>query len=458
MTDGPGPARAAAASTPSPGDAGRSGTAGLPDGTGPAGTAGAAVPDRADAADAVDRAWRAHWSPVLGLLIGQFGRPDLAEDALADAFVAAARRWPADGVPSSPGAWLLTAARRRVLDRLRAEAVHRRKEPLMVVDERTRALAAETTDPGAHVGDDRLRLVFACCHPALAPEARIALTLRFVAGLPTTEIARLLLVQEPTMAARLTRAKKRLAASGIPFATPPPERLDDRLDVVATVLYLVFTAAYHPTDEPDPLRTALGDEAIRLVRVLDGLLPGRPVVRALLALLLLQHSRRDARLDDTGALVLLPDQDRRRWHADEIAEGLAVLRSVRPSTGQAEEYRLQALVAAEHATAPAADATRWTVVADLYGRLEDLTGSPVVRLARAVAVAEAEGPEAGLALLDGLDAALPTHHRVPSVRAELLARAGRPAEAAVSFRAALALVHNPVERRHLEGRLAATEL
>ena len=409
-------------------------------------------------------AWRDHWSRLIGLLIGQFARPDLAEDAVSDAFESAARHWPTDGVPTNTGAWLLTAARRRVLDRLRSEAVQRRKEPLMVVDDEMRAAAAAAVDPGAHVADEQLRLIFACCHPAIAPDDRVALTLRFVVGLTTAEIGRLLLVQESTMAARLTRAKKRLASSGIPFATPAAARLDERLDVVATVVYLAFTSGYHPGEGAVPLRVDLGDEAIRLLRVLDELLPGRAVVRSLLALLLLQHSRRDTRLDAGGALVLLPDQDRSRWHREEIAEGVALLSSapeaaVTPSAGHqtrlASEYRLQALIAAEHATAPTSADTRWAVIADLYAQLEALTGSPVVRLARAVAVAEASGPEAGLRLLEGLDDALPRHHRVPAVRAELLVRAGHRSAAADAYRAALDLVTNPTERTHLESRLTA---
>lgn len=422
------------------------------------------------AADAVAAAWQQHWSRLIALVIGQYARPDLAEDAVSDAFESAARRWPLDGVPANTGAWLLTAARRRVLDRLRTESVQRRKAPLMVVDDEMRAAASAAVDPGAHVADEQLRLVFACCHPAIAPDDRVALTLRFVVGLSTAEIARLLLVQESAMAARLTRAKKRLAASGIPFATPPTDRLDERLDVVATVVYLAFTSAYQPGAGEVPLRVDLADESIRLLRSLDGLLPGRAVVRALLALLLLQHSRRDTRLDAGGAIVLLPDQDRSRWHHDDIDEALALLSTLTPevaptdgtpagrpypSTSRlAREYVLQALVASEHALAPTSDDTRWDVVAARYAELERLTGSPVVRLARAVAVAEAEGPDAGLRLLDGLDEALPRHHRVPAVRAELLARAGRPAAAAASYRHALTLVTSPTERAHLESRLA----
>ena len=283
--------------------------------------------------DALADAWQAHWSRLIGLLIGQFARPDLAEDAVSDAFESAARHWPVDGVPTNTGAWLLTAARRRVLDRLRSEAVQRKKEPLMVVDDEMRAAAAAVVDPGAHVADEQLRLIFACCHPAIAPDDRVALTLRFVVGLTTTEIGRLLLVQESTMAARLTRAKKRLASSGIPFATPAASRLDERLDVVATVVYLAFTSGYHPGVGDVPLRVDLGDEAIRLLRVLDSLLPDRAVVRSLLALLLLQHSRRDTRLDASGALILLPDQDRTRWHRDEITEGVVLLESLATPVG-----------------------------------------------------------------------------------------------------------------------------
>lgn len=418
----------------------------------------------AAAEPALELAWREHWGRLVALLLARYRRPDLAEDAVADAFAAAARRWPADGVPAEPAAWLLTVARNRLVDRLRAEALHRRKEPLMLADAEagnagTRAGdLADAIDPGGHIPDERLRLVFTCCHPALAPETRVALTLRFVVGLDVQDIAALLLVQEATMAARLTRAKKRLATAGIAFVTPPPARLAERLDVVATVIYLIFTAGYQPGPRDRGLRVDLADEAIRLARLLDHLLPGHPVVRALLALMLLQHSRRDARTTPDGTLVLLPDQDRTLWHHDDVAAGVALLEGLTPVTGQAEEYRLQALVAAEHATAATAADTRWSEVADLYGRLEELTGSPVVRLARAVAVSEATGPLAGLALLEGLDAELPHHHRLPAVRAELLLRAGRQHEAAVAFGQALELVRSDAERRHLEARLAALGL
>lgn len=407
---------------------------------------------------AVDEAWRAHWSRLVALVVGQYGRPDLAEDAVADAFAAAARTWPDDGVPANPAGWLLTSARRRVLDRLRTEAVRRRREPVMVVDEELRRTAAAVEpgagDDAAHLPDETVRLLFSCCHPALAPDARTALTLRFVVGLDTAEIARLLLVQETAMQARLTRAKKRLAASGIPFAPPPPGELDDRLGTVAVVLYVLFTAGYQPGRGAAPVRVDLSERAIVLTRALDATAPGRPVVRALLALMLLQHSRRDARTADDGTLVLLADQDRSRWDRAAIAEALGLLDELGPADGQAEEYRLQALIAAEHAVAATAEATRWDVVGRLYARLEELTGSPVVRLARAVAVAETDGAEAGLVLLDGLADALPRSHRLPAVRGELLARTGDRVAAAAELRVALDRATNDAERAHLAARLA----
>lgn len=410
------------------------------------------------AQQALAAAWRDSWSRVVALLVAQYRRPDLAEDAAADAFEAAARTWPSAGVPTNPGAWLLTAARRRVLDRLRSEVVHRRKEPLMAVDDEMRALAAAAVDPGAHVADEQLRLVFACAHPALTPDDRVALTLRFVLGLSTAEIARLQLVQDTAMAARLTRAKKRLASSGVPFRTPEPAELPDRLDVVATVVYLAFTSAYQPG--ASGLRTDLGDDAIRLARTLDTLLPGHDAVRALLALMLLQHSRRDARVADDGTLVLLPDQDRSRWHRDEIAQGVALLATLpdEPETRLGAEYRLQARIAAEHATAATSADTRWTVIAEHYVALEQLTGSPVVRLARAVAVAEVAGPRAGLELLEGLEVALPRHHRLPAVRAELLTRAGRPDAARAAYDRAIALTPSPAEATLLRARRAELPL
>ena len=418
----------------------------------------------------LDRIWRDEWGRLLALLVGQFRRLDLAEDALADAFEAATRTWPRDGIPANPAAWLLTAARRRAIDRIRAEAVAARKEPLLVVDARIQEEAqramADAGDSPAALADERLRLVFLCAHPALAPEAAAALTLRLVLGVSTADLARLFLVAEPTMAARLTRARKKLALAGVPFALPTPERVAERIDVVATVAYLAFTAGYAPGSGPDVVRAELAGEAIRLTRLLRQLLHGyaaQPpaagaLLDALLALMLLQHSRRDARVDAAGLLVLLPEQDRARWHHDEIAEALGLLGPLTDGSvtldARATELLLQALIAAEHARAASAAATDWPRIATLYAALERLAPSPAVRLARAVAVAEAEGAEAGLSLLEGLAAGLPRSHRLPAIRAELLMRAGRNDEARAAYDLAISLCANDAERAHLTARRA----
>lgn len=409
-----------------------------------------------DADAALAEAMRGEWGRLVALLLGQFRRLDLVEDALSDAFEAAARRWPADGVPDNPPAWLLTTARRRIVDRLRAEAMAQRKEPMLVVDaDRRQEVQTVRADPGGLVEDERLRLVLMCAHPALAPEAAAALSLRLVVGVETREIARLFLVPEATMAARITRAKKKVVGAGIPFGVPEASALPARLEVVAQVAYLAFTAGYAPGSGPDLLRADVAGEAIRLVRVAREV-HDAPVLRALLALTLLQHSRRDARLV-AGALVLLPDQDRARWHRDEIDEAVALLGSLDAAAcvGLARSYWLQALIAVEHATAPTAEATRWDRIAARYAELEQITPSPAVRLARAVAVAEADGPRAGLALLDEDPADRhPGTHRPIAVRAELLARAGDGEAARAAFAEAISLCRNDVERAHLESRLA----
>ncbi|PKW27667.1 RNA polymerase sigma factor [Phycicoccus duodecadis] len=399
---------------------------------------------------------RQEWGRLVALLLGQFRRLDLVEDALGDAVEAAARRWPADGAPAAPAAWLLTAARRRVVDRLRAEAMAQRKEALLVVEAtRPAAAGAVMADPGGLVEDDVLRLVLLCCHPSLAPEVAAALALRLVVGVGTADIARLFLVPEPTMAARITRGKRKIVAAGIPYGLPGADALPDRLRTVAQVAYLAFTAGYAPGSGADLLRADLAGAAVGLVRVTLGMRPGEPVLRALLALMLLQHSRRDARVGADGSLVLLPDQDRSLWRADEVAEGVALLSELPADPDPlVESYRLQAVVAALHATAPTAGATRWDLVCDAYAALERVNPSPAVRLAAAVAVAERDGPAAGLAALDGLDAALPTSHRVPAVRGELLARLGRDTEAVEALDVAVARCANEVERAHLEGRRA----
>ena len=390
---------------------------------------------------------RDEWGRLLALLVAQFRRLDLAEDGLAEAFEAAARTWETE--PANPPAWLLTTARRRILDRLRAEAVAARKLPMLAVEASIQEEAQQVmAAAGEPVPDERLRLVLLCAHPALAPEAAAALTLRLVLGVATEDVARLFLVPTPTMAARLTRARKRLARESFTI----PADLEPRVAVVCEVAYLAFTAGYAPGSGPDVLRAEVAGEAIRLVRVLRAVLPpaydDRAEVDALLALMLLQHSRRDARVVDER-LVLLPDQDRSRWRLTEISEALELLR---PRVGEpASPYLLQALIAAEHAIAPTAEATDWSRIVLRYEELEELTGSPVVRLNRAVAVAEASGPDAGLDVLDGLS--LPGH-RLPAARAELLTRAGRLDQARTAYDEAIGRCGNLAERAHLIERRA----
>jgi RNA polymerase sigma-70 factor (ECF subfamily) len=396
--------------------------------------------------DAIEQAYREHWARLLALLVTRLRRFDLAEESLQDAYVAAARTWPEQGVPANPAAWLMTAARRRALDLLRREDSDRRRLPLLVTD--GPEPAAEPDDPDG-ITDERLRLLFACCHPALPADARAALMLRFGAGLTTAEIARLFLVQEPTMAARLTRAKTKIAQAGIPLRQPTAADLPARLDVLLAVVYLLFSEGYRATTGTDLHRPRLAAEAIRLGYLLGELLPAHRETVALLALMILQNARRDARTDAHGRLVRLGDQDRVRWHHDEIGRGLGLLSAL---DGESPgEYHLQALIAAEHVRPDGPDRHR---VALLYADLERRTGSPVVRLNRAVAVTEAGSPEAGLTLLEGLDAALPRNHLVPATRAELLLRVGRRAEAAAEFDKALALVRTDAERDHLERRRA----
>ena len=390
------------------------------------------------------------WRRLVALLLAQFRRLDLVEDALGDAVEAASRTWPADGVPANPPAWLMTAARRRVLDRLRTEDVARRKEPLLLLDaEQHQEGVRSMADAGSLVEDDVLRLVLMCAHPALAPEAASALSLRLVLGVPTADIARLFLVPEPTMAARITRAKKRIVGAGIPFAVPDAGVLPERLEIVAQTAYLTFTAGYSPGTGPDLLRADQSGEAIRLVRVVLGLRPDEPALVALLALMLLQHSRRDARVGD-GRLVLLADQDRTRWHHDEIAEATRLLARPHlagPLTPLAASYVLQARIAAEHATAPSAQDTRWDRVVGLYDVLLQVAPTPSARLARAVAVAEQHGPVAGLDALEGLE--LPESHRPAAVRAELLSRAGDVDAARAAYDQAIAACRNEVETAFL---------
>ncbi|KQV69742.1 RNA polymerase subunit sigma-24 [Nocardioides sp. Root122] len=403
--------------------------------------------------DQLEEVVREEWGRLVALLLSQFRRLDLVEDALGDAVEAASRTWPVDGTPGNPAAWLMTAARRRVLDRLRSEDVARRKEPLLRIDaERHEEGARTMADAGSLVEDDVLRLVLMCAHPALVPEAASALSLRLVLGVPTPDIARLFLVPEPTMAARLTRAKKRIVGAGIPFAVPDASALPERLDVVAQTSYLAFTAGYSPGTGPDLLRAAASGEAIRLVRVVLGLRPDEPSLVALLALMLLQHSRRDARVRD-GRLVLLTDQDRTRWHHDEVAEAIRLLARpclAGPLSPLAASYVLQARIAAEHATATAAEDTRWDRIVRWYDLLLQVAPSPSARLARAVAVAEDSGTAAGLTALEGIEIA--DSHRPAAVRAELLARAGDVDAARAAYDQAVAACRNDVEREFLVGK------
>jgi len=425
----------------------------------------------AESGDALNRAAQEHWGRLVSLLLARFRRLDLVEDAVADAFEAASRRWPAEGAPDNPGAWLHTVARRRVLDRLRAEVMARRKEPLLVVeaqrhvstslDGRSTSLdgrSASLEDAGWRddPATDLLRLVLLCCHPALDPAAASALALRLVLGVPTHDIAQLFLVSDPTMSARLTRAKKKIVAAGIPFVVPDPDDLPDRLDTVAQIAYLAFTAGYAPGSGTEVVRTELAGEAIRLVELVLDLRPDEPVLVALLALMVLQHSRRDARVGAAGEIVLLPDQDRQRWHSGEITRGLALLRHPAlsgPMTVPAASFCVQARIAACHASAPDPAATDWRRILGEYDLLLQLSPTPSVRLARTVALAEVSGAEAALTELEGID--IPGH-RLPAVRAELLRRAGRPAKAVAAFDIAIGLCSNEAEAAHLRQQRAAT--
>ncbi len=400
--------------------------------------------------DDLEQVVQQEWGRLVALLLSQFRRLDLVEDALGDAVESASRTWPVDGVPDKPAAWLLTAARRRVLDRLRTEEVARRKLPVLLTDaERHQEGSRTMADGGSLVEDDVLRLVLMCAHPALAPESASALSLRLVLGVPTADIARLFLVPEATMAARITRAKKRIVGAGIPFAVPDASVLPERLDIVAQTAYLAFTAGYSPGTGPDLLRAEMSGEAIRLVRVVLGLRPDEPALVALLALMLLQHARRDARVR-AGRLVLLTDQDRTRWHHDEIAEATRLLAApalTGPLTPLAASYVLQARIAAEHATAPTPEDTRWDRIVGWYDLLLQVVPTPSARLARAVAVAEDRGAAAGLAALEGLE--IPDSHRPAAVRAELLSRAGDRDAARAAYDQAIAACRNDVEREFL---------
>jgi RNA polymerase sigma-70 factor, ECF subfamily len=387
--------------------------------------------------------YQQHYGRIVASLIRQVRDFALAEDSVQEAFTAALEQWPKKGQPANPVAWLMTAARNKAIDQIRRRALAEHNLPQMIT--------LSTPDENAPVPSDTLRLIFTCCHPALAPEARIALTLRTVCGLSTEEIARAFLVPVPTLAQRLVRAQAKIKLAGIPYEIPDEEQLPERLEAVLTAIYLVFNEGYAASFGAELVRADLCAEAIRLARQLVELLPSETDPKALLALMLLNHARRATRTDSAGDLVLLEAQDRTRWDRAKIDEGLQLVEQALRGR-RTSRYGIQAAIAALHAQARLASETDWPQIASLYGLLARLQPSPVIELNRAVAIAMAEGYERGLALMNHIE--LPGYHLLPAARADLLRRLGRHREAASAYRVALKLVSNDAERRFLEKRLA----
>jgi RNA polymerase sigma-70 factor (ECF subfamily) len=412
------------------------------------------MPSQAEVATAVADAHRREWGFVLAATLRVTGDVDRAEECVQDAYAQALSAWESRGIPDRPGAWLTTVARRRALDVLRREATAARSLPLLVEEQVEPDVAGSLDDD---IPDDRLRLICTCCHPALAQEAQVALTLRLVCGLSTSEVARGFLVSEPTMAARLTRAKKKIAAAHIPYRVPPADELPERLDAVLDVIHLVFTTGHTAPLGDDLVRRDLVERGRDLARMMQALLPRDPNVAGLLALILLTDARRHTRVDRTGRLLLLEEQDRALWDTDSIRQGLALVREALTQRPPGR-YALQAAIAAVHASAPTWDDTDWGEIVVLYDDLCTVWPSPVVALNRAVAIGMAQGPHAGLAAVEALrdDPVLAGYRYLPAARAEFLRRTGQPDAARSAYLEAIALTDNAVEREHMSRRL--TEL